>query len=173
MDVRRALQHGGSHQSIDEPDNGCFARHVLQALDVVVTNEDLLAGLLARHARLARLFGWLVESLQCAREILLRDEAGSDWLLEFVGNRGERLGIEGVRRRNDEGICRKLDRQQTVAAQEVRRERGFDVLEHGRGRQLRLAENGIAEIFRNRGQKLRRWHETKFRDDYVDSLPGL
>ena len=64
MDVRSALLHSTPHQPIDELDNGRLACHVLQALDIVVTNEDLLTGLVARHARLDPLLGWLVEPLQ-------------------------------------------------------------------------------------------------------------
>ncbi len=173
MDVRRTLLHGSPHQTIDELDNGRLARHVLQALDVVGTDEDLFASPLSRRARLARLFGRLVESLQREREILLRDEAGSDRLVDEVGDRGERLGVEGVCRRNNQSIRGEFDRQQAIAPHEVRREQVLEIPERGQGRQVGLAENGIAEVIGNRGHILRRGHKAELGDDYIDALPGL
>ena len=92
VNVGGALLDGVPHQSVDEPDHRHFARHVPQALHIIVADEGsggVSIHLLDPGVR-------LIKPFHGEREALRRDQARRDWSLDEIGYGCEGVGIEGI-----------------------------------------------------------------------------
>ncbi len=160
------MQDGVPHQSVDKPDHRHFARHVPQALDVIVADEG--SGGVSIH--LLHLRVRLIKAFHGKREALRRDQARRDRSVDEIGYGCERVAIEGIGRGNDDGVACQFNRQQAVAAQEVARQLLF---QHRKGGQVGLGQNGIPKVDGEDRKKFPRRQQTQFADDDIDPLARL
>ena len=114
MDIGGLHVDGARDQVMGEPDDGCFARHVLQAAHV------LIAGLPRRQTPgPAEGASAAVDLLDGALNDAGRHQSRLDGPAEQKPNRRDRIGIEWVGGGNDNGLALFGQGDQSVAGEEV------------------------------------------------------